>query len=74
MSAKPRHHTLTTTFDDVILLEYVHWHDGGETFQIFELSGEILADILYQYLDKYGVYGYVHTIPPYPRKKEEKPE
>lgn len=69
MSAKPRHHQITTTMDDVILIEMKHWHgDDGETYRIFELTGEILSAALYGYLDtEYG--DQIHTLPPWRVKK-----
>lgn len=69
MSAKPLNHEITLTFDDNVLIEFVRWHDGGETFMIFGLTGELLADALYSYLDQHSELGNIESIPPYPNKK-----
>jgi hypothetical protein len=64
MSAAPRYHTLVTTTDDVITIEMKHWHGDGETYRIFELSGEILCDALYFYLDDIDPRQ-IYTLPPW---------
>lgn len=64
MSGKRPEQTITITFDDLLLIEVKHWHGDGETFRIFETTGEILVDALYEYLD--GKNGHnVHTLPPW---------
>jgi hypothetical protein len=53
MSGAPRHQTFTITATDHLLIEYKTWHDDDDahTHRILELSGEILMDALYCYLD-----------------------
>jgi hypothetical protein len=69
MSGKRHEQIFTFTMDDYLLLHMKLFHGEDDTHHIFELTGEILADALYEYLD--GPNGdNINTLPPWKKKKK----